>query len=54
MENIKVVIEDIKSLRRNAKDMLEKEDSLEKKVFEIRQLAKKENDIKKEKNIKMQ
>lgn len=49
MENIKVVIEDIKSLRRNAKDMLEKEDSLEKKVFEIRQLAKKENDIKKRK-----
>lgn len=47
MENIKVVIEDIKNLRRNAKEMLEKANRLEKSVFAIKQASRKEKDINK-------
>ena len=52
MENVKVVIEDIKSLRRNAKDMLERADRLEKSVFAIKQAERKENDTKKKQEYK--
>lgn len=47
MENIKVVIEDIKNLRRNAKEMLETANRLEKSVFAIKQASRKEKDINK-------
>mgnify|MGYP000543954928 FL=1 len=47
MENIKVVIEDIKNLRRKAKEMLETANRLEKSVFAIKQSARKEKDINK-------
>ena len=47
MENIKVVIEDIKNLRRKAKEMLETANRLEKSVFAIKQSARKEIDINK-------
>ena len=52
MENIKVVIEDIKSLRKNAKNMLETAERLEKSIFEIKQVCRKERDQKKKKEYK--
>lgn len=52
MENVKVVIEDIKSLRRNAKDMLERADRLEKSVFAIKQAERKEKENKTKKILK--
>ena len=52
MENVKVVIEDLKSLRRNAKDMLERADRLEKSVFAIKQAERKEKENKTKKILK--
>lgn len=47
MENIKVIIEDIKNLRRKAKEMLETANGLEKSVFAIKQSVRKEKDTNK-------
>ena len=52
MENIIVIIEDIKSLRKNAKDMLERADRLEKSIFAIKQAERKEKENKTKKMLK--
>ena len=52
MENVKVVIEDIKSLRSNVRGMLETAERLETSVFAIKQAERKENDTKKKQEYK--
>lgn len=43
MENVKVVIEDLKRLRNNVKGMLETAERLEKSIFGIKQAGRKES-----------
>lgn len=52
MENVNVVIEDIKSMRNNVKGLLEKADRLEKAVWTIKESGRKEKDLKKKKEYK--
>jgi|GEM_PF-1264046 len=54
MENINVnlILEDLKSMRENLKGMLEKADRLEKSVWEMKQLERKEKNLKKKKYYK--
>lgn len=52
MENIKVVLEDIKSMRNNVKGLVEKADRLEKAVWMIKESSRKEKDLKKKNEYK--
>lgn len=52
MENIKVVLEDIKSMRNNVKGLVEKADRLEKAVWTIKESSRKEKDLKKKNEYK--
>ena len=52
MENFGIVIEDIRTMRENAKGLLEKAERLEKSVWEIKSASRKEKDLKKKKEYK--
>ena len=52
IENIKVVLEDIKSMRNNVKGLVEKADRLEKAVWMIKESSRKEKDLKKKNEYK--
>lgn len=52
MENFGIVIEDIRTMRKNAKGLLEKAERLEKSVWEIKSASRKEKDLKKKKEYK--
>lgn len=52
MENLGIVIEDIRAMRENAKGLLEKAERLEKSVWEIKSASRKEKDLKKKKEYK--
>ena len=52
MENVKVVLEDVKNLRSSVKNLLETAERLSKYIFSIKQLARKERDQKKKKEYK--
>ena len=52
MENIKVVLEDIKSMRNNVKGLVEKADRLEKAVWTIKESSRKEKNLKKKNEYK--
>lgn len=52
MENFGIVIEDIRTMRENAKGLLEKAERLEKSVWEIKSVSRKEKDLKKKKEYK--
>ena len=47
MENFGIVIEDIRTMRKNVKGLLEKADRLEKAVWTIKESSRKEKDLKK-------
>ena len=52
MENVKVVLEDVKNLRSSVKNLLETAERLSEYIFSIKQLARKERDQKKKKEYK--
>lgn len=52
MENINVILEDIKNLRRNVKSLTEIAERLSESAFSIKQLAIREKDLKKKKEYK--
>lgn len=52
MENINVILEDVRSMRDNVNELIERSDRLEKSVWEMKQLERKEKNLKKKKYYK--
>ena len=52
MENINVILEDVRSMRDNVNELIERADRLEKSVWEMKQLERKEKNLKKKKYCK--
>ena len=52
MENINVILEDVRSMRDNVNELIEMADRLEKSVWEMKQLERKEKNLKKKKYYK--
>ena len=52
MENINVILEDVRSMRDNVNELIERADRLEKSVWEMKQLERKEKNLKKKKYYK--
>ena len=52
MENINVILEDVRSMRDNVNELIERADRLEKSVWEMKQLERKEKNLKKKKHYK--
>lgn len=52
MENINVILEDVRSMRDNVNELIERAYRLEKSVWEMKQLERKEKNLKKKKYYK--
>lgn len=50
--NVNLILEDLKSMRENLKGLLEKADRIEKSVWELKEVSRKERDPKKKQNYK--